>query len=142
MSRLDYTEVADKPIKVRAWLNAVAVYQTPITGHSAKIDRPGSECELHPDGLLEVRSMFLTDFGTRAPRNDAIMREASVAHDALCRLWTHGKLPWAARFKADQFFRQLLREEGASGWRQWTRWGAVTLGTLTGGVWDRLTHRT
>lgn len=122
------------PSRRKAVLLERAVYHTPITGHEAEIRKTSSACKLHRDGRLSIESGFVWDFGSFAVDTPAMV-QASLAHDALCRLINLRLVPWSVRRQSDAYFRELLRRYQPKGGvlrtvigfvSRWRRWAGVS----------------
>lgn len=112
-------------------------FVTPITGHHASLqDVKCNSCLLRSGGLLTVNPGFRWDFASGAIDTPPMVI-ASLAHDALCRLMAHGKLPWSTRKQADVYFRELLKANGCSFVRRWYAYLAVRGYSLTFAHRDR-----
>ena len=100
-------------------------FATPIMGYRESISSPLTDrCSIYENGHLRVHTGFEWDFATGAIDTPDMVK-ASLAHDALCGLINHGKLPASEQKAADKFFRKVLKECGTSWFRRWYAYLAV-----------------
>lgn len=108
---------------------------TPIKGHDVVYNDGEFRCRLEPSGRLTAYRISEWDFGTRAINTPAMV-EASVSHDAFCKMTDAGILPWSVRFEADKFLWTDLGNGGATISRFW-RVPLVMLYSQTIARWRR-----
>jgi len=130
--RVDYTLVRPR----RGRLNSPHYFDTPITGYSGDVFYTNKACSLAPDGRLTCYAGMEWDFATGAIDTPAMVI-ASMAHDAFCYMTNLGALPWEVRKKADDYFRDLLRGQGASWPRSRWCWAAVRFNSKFISYWKR-----
>lgn len=108
-----------------ARLTKRTVFQTPITGYAARFLEKNTEVRLYESGRLTIGVGFVWDFGSGPAIDTPDMVIASLAHDALGRLADRRGLDGKFRKQSDKYFRQLLRDNGASWFRAWYAYIAV-----------------
>lgn len=103
-------------------------WPTGITGFDIQMPQDHEYIHLRYDGMLNLRSGYIWDFGSGPAIDTPDMVLASLVHDAFYELMNLELIPWTVRKKADKLLKQMLLDSGTHWLRaHWVYW-AVRIG--------------